>query len=96
MSDVVRQSQSLGQILVETKSVRRSSRNLRDLERVREPVSKVIAKAGRENLSLGFQAPESAGMHDAVAVALERIAVAMFRLRVAPASGADHIEAQGG
>ena len=54
MTDIVSQSQSLGKILVQSKHPRDRPRNLRDLNRVGEPVAEMIRRAGREHLHLIF------------------------------------------
>ena len=54
----------------------------------------MIGETGCENLGLGLQPPEGAGMDDAVAVALEGVAVGMFRFGVAPAPASLHRKPQ--
>ena len=44
----------------------------------------MIGKTHGENLRLGLQAAEGAGVNDAVAVALKVVAVGMLRLRIPP------------
>ena len=59
------------------------ARDLRDFDGVGQAVAKMIGVAAGENLGLGFEAAEGARMDDAVAVALEVVAVGMWRLGVA-------------
>ncbi len=90
MSDVVRQRQRLRQILIEPESVRHGARDLRHLDGMRQTVAEVIGESRREHLRLVFQAPERAGMNDAVAIALKFIAIRMGELRITAASRALH------
>src|SRR5579862_7244715 len=73
MSHVVYQRQRLHQVAIQSQLSGDGSRNLRDLDRVRQPVAKVVGVPPRENLRLGFQTPKCASMNDPVAVALEII-----------------------
>ncbi len=84
-------------------SVRSSSRakrgghgagDLSDFDGMGQAVAEMVAKAGREDLGFGFQAAESAGMDDAVAVALEGVAVRMGGFRIAPPSALCHRKAE--
>jgi hypothetical protein len=54
----------------------------------------VIGQAGREDLGLGFEAAKGACMNDTVAIALEDIAVRVFRFRIAAAGAALYREAK--
>jgi hypothetical protein len=69
---------------------------LRYLEGVGQAVAEVVGVAASENLSLGFQAAESAGMNDAIAVALEVVAVGMLRLRMTASAGVFRANGVGG
>src|SRR5580692_3992419 len=69
MADVVNQGKSLDQLRVQAQSRGHGTRDLRHFDRMRQPVTKMIGEARREDLSLGFQAPESPRMHDTVAIA---------------------------
>jgi hypothetical protein len=80
MADVVRQCQSFREILVEPEHVRRSARDLRHLDGVRQAGPEMIAEAGGEDLGFGFQASKSARVDHPVAVALEGVAVRVGRL----------------
>jgi hypothetical protein len=83
MPDVVDQSQRLDQINVDVQSAGESARDLRNLQSVGQSVAEVVRVAAREDLGLGFEAPESARMDDPVTVALEVVAVGMLRLGAA-------------
>src|ERR1051326_1181201 len=75
MSDVVHQRERLGELCVQAELRGNRARDLRDLNRVCQAISKMVRDAGRENLGLVFEATERAGMHNAIAIALELIAV---------------------
>ena len=59
------------------------ARDLRHLDGVRQPVAEMIGQAGGEDLRLVLQAPKRPGMHNAVAIALECVAVRVRQLRIA-------------
>src|SRR5438067_1111192 len=80
VADVMAESQRFGEVFVQTQNGRDRAGNLRNLDRMGQSIAEMVGEPGRENLRLGFQPPEGAGMHDAVAVALERIAIGMIRL----------------
>ena len=63
------------------------ARDLRDFDGVGEAVAEMIGIAAGEDLGLGFQAAEGAGVDDAVAVALEVVAVRMRRLGITASAG---------
>ncbi len=69
---------------------------LRDFERVGEAVAEVVRVAAGENLRLGFETAEGAGVDDAVAVALEVVAVGMRRLGEAASAGVFDVHRVGG
>ncbi len=87
MADVVDQSQGLGEIDVEAQRSGDGAGDLRDFEGVGEAVAEVVGVAAGEDLRLGFQAAESAGVNDAVAVALEIVAVGMRGFGEAASAG---------
>ena len=64
----------LGEILVEAQLPRHGARDLRHLQRVRQPRAVVIALVEDEHLRLVGQAAEGGRVQHAVAVALERAA----------------------
>src|ERR1017187_9989942 len=90
MADVVGQRQSFGQILVKPQDGGHRAGDLRHFDGVRQTVSEMIAEAGCEYLCLGLQPAEGARMHDAVAVALERVTGGMRGFRVTAPSAALH------
>ena len=84
MADVVRERQRFGQVFIEAERGRHRPGDLRDFDGVRQAVAEVVGDAGGEDLRLVFQPPEGAGMHDAVAVTLEVVAVGVRQLGIAP------------
>jgi hypothetical protein len=56
----------------------------------------MVRVAARENLGLVFETAEGAGVDDAVAVALEVVAIGMGRLREAASAGMFHLHRVGG
>src|SRR5580704_12021431 len=87
VSDVVNQAQCFSEIDVETKSSGDGARDLGNFEAVGEAVAEMVGIAARENLGLGFEAAEGAGVNDTIAVALKVVAVGMLRLREAASAG---------
>src|SRR5689334_20516901 len=81
MSDVVDQCQRLGNVDVELQGRRNRARNLRDFDGVRQPSAEMVGVAPGEDLCLILEAAECPGMDDAVAIALERVAIRMGRFR---------------
>ena len=69
--------QRLGVFFIEPERDRNGSRDLRNLYGVREPVTEMIGKAGREDLGFPFEPPEGARVNDAVAIALEIASIRM-------------------
>ncbi len=96
MADVVRQRQGFGEIFVETQDRGHGAGNLGNLDGVGEAVAEMVGKAGREDLRLGFQPAESAGMNDAVAIALEGVAVGMIGFRIAASQAVLDLESKPG
>jgi hypothetical protein len=84
MSNVVHQRQRFDQVNIHVQGRCQRTRNLRNLKGVRQAVAKMIGVPPRENLRLGLQTPESAGVDDAVAVTLEIVAVGMLGLGITP------------
>src|ERR1700723_354871 len=76
-------------------SVGNGAGHLRDFEGVREAITEMIGVARGEDLRLGFEAAESAGVDDAVAVAGVIVAIGMLRLREAAAASAAHVHGVG-
>ena len=69
MSEVVAERDRLGQILVQAQRARDAARDLRDLDRVGQTRSEVVALVGDEDLRLVLEPAERARVDDAVAVA---------------------------
>ena len=91
VAEVVAEPDRLDQVLVERERARDRARDLRDLERVRQPRAVVVAARRDEHLRLVLQAPERLAVHDPVAVALERRAqpaVGLVALAAAAGIGA--------
>ena len=65
------QCKCFGVFFVQPERTRDCTRYLRNLDRVSQTVSEMIAKAGGENLSFALQASEGPRVDDAVPVALE-------------------------
>ena len=96
MSDVVDEGESFGEIDVEAEGSGDGARDLRDFEGVGETVAKVVGVAAGEDLSLGFETAEGAGMDDAVAVALKVVAVGVGRFGEAASAGVLGVHRVGG
>ena len=94
MADVVRQRQSLGQIVIQSKKGSYRSRHLRHFHRVGQTVTEMVRDPGREDLGLVFQTAKRSGMHDAIAVSLEVIAIGMRELGITPSAAATNRESQ--
>src|SRR5208282_441060 len=86
MTEIVREADRLREHFVEAQRPGDGARDLRDLERMREPGSIEVALVIDEDLGLVNQAAECSAVHDAIAVALIFGAVRRRRLRVAPAA----------
>src|SRR5207244_3372692 len=82
MADIMRQSERFGQVLIETENRSHCAGDLRHLDRMGQPRAKVVGETGGKDLRLGFETAEGAGMHDPVAVTLERIAIRVIGLGV--------------
>ena len=85
VAEVVAEPDRLGQVLVEPQRPRHVARDPAGLERVREPGAVVVALGRDEHLRLVLEPPERLGVHDPVAVALERRAVVGVGLLAQPA-----------
>src|SRR5690606_29628258 len=84
--EIVREADRLDEILVEPHRARDSARDLRDLERVGQSRTVVIPLVIDEDLRLVDETPKRRRMDDAVAVALELVAVLGRPLRIPPAA----------
>ncbi len=83
MPDVMHQGQRLHQIDIQIERCSNGARDLRDFHGVRQASAEVVGVAAGEDLRLVLQPAKGAGMDDAVAVTLERIAIRMRRLGIA-------------
>ena len=72
MAEIVAEPDRLREVLVEPQRPRDRARDLRRLERVREPRAVVVALRRDEHLRLVLEPAERLAVHDPVAVALER------------------------
>jgi len=68
------------------------ARDLRDFDGVGQAIAEVVGVAARENLGLRFQAAESPGVDDTVAVALKVVAVGMRRFGMAASAGIFYVD----
>ncbi len=71
MAEVVTERDRFGQFLVQAQDLRDAARDLRHLERVRQPRAVVIAGRREEDLRLVLQPPKRLRVNDAIAVALK-------------------------
>ena len=74
MADVVRQTDRLGQVLVQPQRARDGAADLRHLQTVRQADAEMVAVGRHEHLRLVAQAAKADRVDHAVAVALERVA----------------------
>src|SRR5437867_1456311 len=81
VAHVVPETDRFDEVFVQAQSPRDDTRDPRRLERVRHPRAVVVAGGVDEDLRLALQPPERLGVHDAVAVALERRADPALVLR---------------
>src|SRR4051812_32105090 len=85
--EIVAERNRLGQLLVEPQHLGDAARDLRDLERVRQARSIVVARRREKDLRLVFEPAERLAVDDAVAVALERGTDRIFSLRLQASLG---------
>ena len=79
--EIVAERDGFGQLFVEPQHLGDASRNLRDLQRVRQARAVVIAGRREEHLRLVLQPAERLAMNDAIAIALKRRPDRILRLR---------------
>ena len=84
VAEVVAERDRFGELLVQLQHLRDRPRDLRDLERVRQPRAVVIAGRREEYLRLVLEPAERLRVHDAIAIALKRRAHVIFRLLAQP------------
>jgi hypothetical protein len=85
MTDIVGESERLGEVLVQRQRNGNGTGYLRDFNGVGEPVAEMVGEPFAKDLCLALQTPERAGVDDAVAIALELSPVGMGWFRIAPA-----------
>ena len=88
--DIVRQGERFGEVFVQSEGTGNGPRNLRNLNRVGEPIAKMIGEGGSKDLGFIFQAAECPGMNHAVTVPLKQAAIRMHWLRIAPTTRLFH------
>ena len=86
VSEVVTESDRLGELLLQAQHLGDRPRDLRHLQRVRESRAVVIARGREEHLRLVLQPAERLAVHDAIAIALERRPDRVFGLGAQPAA----------
>ncbi len=86
VADVVNQREGFREIRVEAQRRSDGAGDLCHLECVRQAIAKMVGKTRGEDLRLGFEAAESAGVDDAIAVARIVIAVRMRRFGITAAA----------
>ena len=84
VAEVVREGDGFGQVLVELQRAGDGARQLRDLDRMREPGAEQVAFVVEEHLRLVDEPAKSGRVDDAVAVALKVVARRRGRDGVAP------------
>ena len=72
VAEVVAERDRFGQLLVQPQHLRDRARDLRHLERVRQPRAVVIARRREEHLRLVLQPAKRLAVNDAIAIALKR------------------------
>ena len=96
MADVVDESESLRKVDVEVERSSDGAGDLRDFESVGQAVAEMVGVAAGEHLRLGFEAAESASVNDAVAIALEIVAVGMRGFGESASAGVFDVHRVGG
>ena len=69
--EIVSECDGLGEILVQPQGARHCPRDLRDLKRMRQARSVVVADRGEKDLCLALEPPEGRAVQDAVSVPLK-------------------------
>ena len=87
MANVMDKSEGLDQVYIESKLCADGARDLRDLQRMGQTVAEVIGKAAGEDLRFGLEPAKGPRMHDAVAVALELVAIAVQGFGITASAG---------
>ena len=84
--EIVAERDRLGELLVQPQHLGDRARDLRHLERVREPRAVVIAGRREEDLRLVLEPAEGLAVDDAIAIALKRRPDVVFPFRPQPAA----------
>ena len=71
VAKIVRQAQSLCQVLIQSQSAGKNAPDLRDFKAVREPGAIMVPIRGDKDLCLRFEPAKAHRMDNAIAVALE-------------------------
>src|SRR5215472_5516909 len=95
MTEIVRQRQRLGEVLIEPQPPCERAGDLCDLERVSEPGAIMVALVEDENLGLVLETAEGGGMDDPVAIATKRATAFARWLGVQPAAASFRIASIG-
>jgi hypothetical protein len=96
VADVVDQREGFGKINVEAERSGDGAGDLRDFQGVSEAVTEVVGIAAGEDLRLGFEAAEGAGVNNAVAVTLKVVAVWMGGFGETASAGVFDVHRVGG
>ena len=86
VAEIVPERNRFGKLLVQLQHLRDGSRDLRDLERVRQPRAVVIAGRREEHLRLVLEPAKRLRVHDAIAIALKRRPHVVFGFFAQPAA----------
>ncbi len=81
VANIVHQGERFNEFRVDAQCGGHGAGDLRDFERVGQPIAKMIGETGAEDLRFCFQTPERAGVDDAVAVARIFAAVGVREFR---------------
>ena len=71
VAEIVGERQGFGEILVQRQNARETARDLRHLQRMRQPRAVIVAFVLHEDLRLVLEPAEGGGVDDAIAVALD-------------------------
>ena len=86
MANVMHKSEGFREIGIQAERFCHRACDLRDLERMRQPVAEMIRITRSEDLRFGFEAAKSARVNDAIAVARVFLAIRMRSLGVTAAT----------
>src|SRR2546423_3280327 len=86
VTEIMRESNGLGQIFIQAQRPRDGATNRGDLNRMSQSRAQMVPGAVEKNLRLVFQAAKSARMNDASAITLKFGAIGVTQLGKLPAS----------